>query len=69
MEICQSFWLKNFEDILQNQVHKTIRVIAWLELHWYDMHLRWDPANYGDTDVFRYPHDKIWKPDLMLVNT
>lgn len=36
---------------------------------WTDEFLRWDPSDYGGLKQITVPHDKVWLPDVTLVNT
>ncbi|CAG5084011.1 Similar to nAChRbeta1: Acetylcholine receptor subunit beta-like 1 (Drosophila melanogaster) [Cotesia congregata] len=49
----------------KNQVMKSN---VWLELHWHDYQLQWDPSDYQGIQKLRIPSDKIWKPDIVLFN-
>ncbi|XP_074115235.1 acetylcholine receptor subunit beta-like 1 [Cotesia typhae] len=49
----------------KNQVMKSN---VWLELHWHDYQLQWDPSDYQGIQKLRIPPDKIWKPDIVLFN-
>ncbi|KAH9282768.1 Acetylcholine receptor subunit beta-like 1 [Echinococcus granulosus] len=41
---------------------------VWLPMVWRDYQLTWDPAKYGGLKVIRVPHNKVWKPDIVLFN-
>ena len=36
---------------------------------WRDQYLRWDPHEFGGVQRVRVIIDRIWKPDVMLINT
>ncbi|VDD76089.1 unnamed protein product [Mesocestoides corti] len=41
---------------------------VWLPMVWKDYQLKWDPAKYGGLSVVRVPHNRVWKPDIVLFN-
>ncbi|KAM7538052.1 hypothetical protein Aperf_G00000059745 [Anoplocephala perfoliata] len=41
---------------------------VWLPMVWRDYQLTWDPADYGGLKVVRLPHNRVWKPDIVLFN-
>ncbi|OQV25479.1 Acetylcholine receptor subunit beta-like 1 [Hypsibius exemplaris] len=49
----------------REQVMKTN---VWLQYKWVDPQLTWDPASYGGITSIRLPLDKIWMPDVVLIN-
>ena len=34
---------------------------------WTDEFLQWDPNDYGGLESITYGHDKLWKPDINLI--
>ena len=34
-----------------------------------DEYLKWTPTDYGGIENITVPYDKIWLPDIVLVNT
>ncbi|GAU94617.1 hypothetical protein RvY_06355 [Ramazzottius varieornatus] len=49
----------------KEQVMKTN---VWLQFKWIDPQMTWEPANYGGIQSIRLPVDKIWTPDVVLIN-
>ncbi|XP_074641798.1 acetylcholine receptor subunit alpha-L1-like [Tubulanus polymorphus] len=41
---------------------------AWIRFQWSDVHLKWDPAEYGGVEVVRIPNKFIWTPDIAVYN-
>ncbi|VDN99566.1 unnamed protein product [Rodentolepis nana] len=41
---------------------------VWLPMVWRDYQLTWDPSKYGGLKVVRVPHNRVWKPDIVLFN-
>uniref|UniRef100_A0A8C7WW02 Neurotransmitter-gated ion-channel ligand-binding domain-containing protein n=1 Tax=Oryzias sinensis TaxID=183150 RepID=A0A8C7WW02_9TELE len=41
---------------------------AWLQLHWTDIYLTWNPENYPGVQNLRFPSDQVWTPDILLYN-
>lgn len=35
---------------------------------WIDYRLSWNPKDYDDIDVLRIPPNKVWRPDIYLIN-
>lgn len=35
---------------------------------WTDYRLSWNPAEYDDINVLRIPPNKVWRPDIYLIN-
>ena len=35
---------------------------------WKDYQLKWSEPDYGSISVTRVPADKVWKPDIVLMN-
>ncbi|KAK3612320.1 hypothetical protein CHS0354_011038 [Potamilus streckersoni] len=41
---------------------------GYLDIRWYDPYLAWNPLDYNSTDILYIPQDKVWKPDITLLN-
>ncbi|CAM1306503.1 nAChRa3 (predicted) [Pycnogonum litorale] len=50
---------------LKNQIMTTN---LWVEQHWHDYKLQWDPLEYGGVKTIHIPSEKIWRPDIVLYN-
>jgi len=42
--------------------------LVWLDFHWFDEYLRWNPDNYDGIERLQIPPSKIWTPDIFLFN-
>lgn len=43
-------------------------VYGWVKMAWNDDKLKWNPADYGNVNQFRYNPASVWKPDVVLYN-
>ncbi|XP_043197753.1 neuronal acetylcholine receptor subunit alpha-10-like [Amphibalanus amphitrite] len=41
---------------------------CWLTQEWIDYSLTWNRSEFGGIPVIRLPHDRLWKPDILLYN-
>ncbi|XP_012686241.1 cholinergic receptor, nicotinic, beta 1 (muscle) like [Clupea harengus] len=41
---------------------------VFMNMAWTDYRLSWDPKEYDDIDVLRIPPNKVWRPDIYLIN-
>lgn len=64
-EVSLGFYLINLGRI--NQSDETIDVSGYFAATWQDPRLAFDPKAVGDT-VIRYTPEKIWEPNLTIVN-
>ncbi|MEG4999294.1 MULTISPECIES: hypothetical protein [unclassified Microcoleus] len=64
-EVSLGFYLINIGRI--NQSDETLDIGGYLSATWKDPRLAFDPKAVGDT-VMRYNLDKIWEPNLTIVN-
>ncbi|KAL4222797.1 Neuronal acetylcholine receptor subunit alpha-7 [Mactra antiquata] len=53
-----------FDEVLEK-----LSVIAVTFLYWRDELMTWNPEDYGGLDVFYIESQKVWTPNLVLVNT
>ncbi|KAL4641744.1 neuronal acetylcholine receptor subunit alpha-7-like, partial [Arapaima gigas] len=42
---------------------------AWLQLHWTDVYLTWNPDHYPGVQNLRFPSSQVWVPDILLYNS
>ncbi|XP_023674173.1 neuronal acetylcholine receptor subunit alpha-7-like isoform X1 [Paramormyrops kingsleyae] len=42
---------------------------AWLQLHWTDVYLSWNPELYPGVKNLRFPSSQVWVPDILLYNS
>ncbi|CAB3399483.1 unnamed protein product [Caenorhabditis bovis] len=41
---------------------------SWLNINWMDPRLSWNETLWSDIKAIYVPHNRIWKPDIILVN-
>jgi len=51
-----------------DEKNQILTVNCWVTQSWTDTHLTWNASDFGDIGVVFIPHDKIWKPDIILYN-
>uniref|UniRef100_A0A3P8VZC0 Neuronal acetylcholine receptor subunit alpha-7 n=1 Tax=Cynoglossus semilaevis TaxID=244447 RepID=A0A3P8VZC0_CYNSE len=52
-----------------DEKNQVLMTNAWLQLHWTDVYLSWNPENYPGVQNLRFPSDQIWTPDILLYNS
>ena len=52
-----------------NEKEQTFKIRAFLEVKWKDKFLTWKPNIYSGIKSINVPNNKIWKPDLALLDT
>ncbi|RNA12244.1 neuronal acetylcholine receptor subunit alpha-10-like, partial [Brachionus plicatilis] len=63
-----SFDLSLSQLIDVDEKNQVMTTNCWITMFWIDNKLKWDPHEYGGLREIRLPHDKIWKPDIILYN-
>uniref|UniRef100_A0A4W5QNW1 Neurotransmitter-gated ion-channel ligand-binding domain-containing protein n=1 Tax=Hucho hucho TaxID=62062 RepID=A0A4W5QNW1_9TELE len=51
-----------------DEKNQVLMTNAWLQLHWTDTYLSWNPENYPGVQNLRFPSNQIWVPDILLYN-
>ncbi|CAL8356979.1 unnamed protein product [Merluccius merluccius] len=51
-----------------DEKNQVLMTNSWLQLHWTDAYLTWNPENYPGVQNLRFPSDQIWTPDILLYN-
>ncbi|KHJ98833.1 hypothetical protein OESDEN_01189 [Oesophagostomum dentatum] len=41
---------------------------SWLNINWIDKRLRWNDSEWEGIKTIYIPHQRLWKPDIILVN-
>ncbi|XP_072015974.1 neuronal acetylcholine receptor subunit alpha-10-like isoform X2 [Amphiura filiformis] len=49
--------------------NKIATIYGWFEQHWTDIRIHWDPAAYNGTDRITIDSDKVWLPDIVLMDS
>ncbi|XP_035275942.1 neuronal acetylcholine receptor subunit alpha-7 isoform X2 [Anguilla anguilla] len=52
-----------------DEKNQVLMTNAWLQLHWTDIYLNWNPDNYPGVQNLRFPSNQIWVPDILLYNS
>ncbi|XP_055335167.1 acetylcholine receptor subunit beta-like 1 [Paramacrobiotus metropolitanus] len=51
-----------------NERDQVFKTNLWYRLGWNDPQLAWTPEKYGNIQAVRMPADKVWTPDVVLLN-
>ncbi|XP_078527096.1 acetylcholine receptor subunit beta [Lissotriton helveticus] len=51
-----------------NEKNEELTTKVYLNLNWRDYRLSWKPSLYDDMETLRVPSDKVWLPDIVLMN-
>ncbi|XP_077445182.1 cholinergic receptor, nicotinic, beta 1 (muscle) like [Stigmatopora argus] len=51
-----------------NQKNGEMTTNVFMNLEWKDYRLSWNPKDYDDIHVLRIPANKVWRPDVYLIN-
>uniref|UniRef100_A0A914C2B3 Uncharacterized protein n=1 Tax=Acrobeloides nanus TaxID=290746 RepID=A0A914C2B3_9BILA len=51
-----------------DEYNQVLTTNLWLEMHWNDYKLSWDPSKYDGLKKINLPANKIWVPDILLYN-
>uniref|UniRef100_A0A671Y467 Acetylcholine receptor subunit beta n=1 Tax=Sparus aurata TaxID=8175 RepID=A0A671Y467_SPAAU len=51
-----------------NEKNEEMTTNVFMNLAWSDYRLSWKPEEYDDIDVLRIPPNKVWRPDIYLIN-
>ncbi|KAM6949306.1 cholinergic receptor, nicotinic, beta 1 (muscle) like [Aplochiton taeniatus] len=51
-----------------NEKNEEMTTNVFMNLAWTDYRLSWEPAEYDNIDVLRIPPNKVWRPDIYLIN-
>uniref|UniRef100_A0A914WQK1 Uncharacterized protein n=1 Tax=Plectus sambesii TaxID=2011161 RepID=A0A914WQK1_9BILA len=60
------FLLNQIVDVDERNQVLTTR--SWLNVNWLDPRLRWNASDWEGIKVMYFPHERLWKPDIILVN-
>ncbi|XP_042172610.1 neuronal acetylcholine receptor subunit alpha-7-like [Oncorhynchus tshawytscha] len=52
-----------------DEKNQVLMTNAWLQLHWTDTYLSWNPENFPGVQNLRFPSNQIWVPDILLYNS
>ncbi|KAK9524548.1 hypothetical protein VZT92_016931 [Zoarces viviparus] len=51
-----------------NEKNEEMTTNVFMNLAWIDYRLSWKPEDYDDIEVLRIPPNKVWRPDIYLIN-
>ncbi|XP_034532448.1 cholinergic receptor, nicotinic, beta 1 (muscle) like isoform X2 [Notolabrus celidotus] len=51
-----------------NEKNEEMTTNVFMNLAWTDYRLSWNPKDYDNIDVLRIPPNKVWRPDIYLIN-
>ncbi|CAD6193155.1 unnamed protein product [Caenorhabditis auriculariae] len=51
-----------------DELKQTMSVLIYVDEHWVDPSLVWDPALFGGITKTWIPMDKVWVPDIIIFN-
>ncbi|XP_061664331.1 cholinergic receptor, nicotinic, beta 1 (muscle) like [Syngnathoides biaculeatus] len=51
-----------------NEKNGEMTTNVFMNLEWKDYRLSWDPKDYDNINVSRIPANKVWRPDVYLIN-
>ncbi|XP_076843596.1 cholinergic receptor, nicotinic, beta 1 (muscle) like isoform X1 [Brachyhypopomus gauderio] len=51
-----------------NEKNGEMTTNVFMNMAWSDYRLSWDPSDYENIDVIRVPPNKVWRPDIYLIN-
>ncbi|XP_055359664.1 cholinergic receptor, nicotinic, beta 1 (muscle) like isoform X2 [Betta splendens] len=51
-----------------NEKNGEMTTNVFMNLEWTDYRLSWKPEDYDDIKVLRIPPNKVWRPDIYLIN-
>ena len=66
-EVYVSYFLLSINGL--DEVTETLKTTGYLVVEWYDQYLSWNASEYGDLDLYFFPQDDVWKPDVALRNS
>uniref|UniRef100_A0A8C8DKB7 Acetylcholine receptor subunit beta n=1 Tax=Oryzias sinensis TaxID=183150 RepID=A0A8C8DKB7_9TELE len=51
-----------------NEKNGEMTTNVYMNMEWSDYRLSWKPEEYDNIDVLRIPANKVWRPDIYLIN-
>ena len=55
-------------DVLIDEAQGQMTISFMLALRWRDVRVKWNPVDYSNIQSVLMAHDKVWKPELRLMN-
>ncbi|XP_033125486.1 neuronal acetylcholine receptor subunit alpha-10-like [Anneissia japonica] len=63
-----SMTLSVYQIVEMDERNQILTTNVWIEQHWSDMKLKWNPVDYDGIEILRIPATEIWMPDITLYN-
>ncbi|EYC22866.1 hypothetical protein Y032_0016g2995 [Ancylostoma ceylanicum] len=72
LDVKVRFLLNQILDV--DEKNQVMSILAYIDFHWNDYKLRWDPKMFGGIKDVRFAGDtdapfKLWRPDVLLFNS
>ncbi|PIO73025.1 Cation transporter family protein [Teladorsagia circumcincta] len=72
LDVKVRFLLNQILDV--DEKNQVMSILAYIDFHWNDYKLRWDPKMFGGVRDVRFAGEqdapfKLWKPDVLLFNS
>ncbi|WAR30961.1 ACHA6-like protein [Mya arenaria] len=61
------FYLLAINDL--SETTETLKTTGFLSVNWNDAFLQWTPSDHGGIDLYHWPQNEVWKPDIALKNS
>ncbi|XP_071945609.1 neuronal acetylcholine receptor subunit alpha-9-like isoform X2 [Antedon mediterranea] len=66
--ITVSMDLSIYQIVEMDERNQVLTTNVWIEQHWDDLKLTWDPVDYDGIEILRIPATELWMPDITLYN-
>jgi hypothetical protein len=66
LEVALDPYVFSVNDI--DEVSGVISIVCGLRLAWHDFRLTWTPSNYGGLETLPVPKQKLWVPNIFLID-
>lgn len=62
--------LLNFANncFCQDEKNQQLTTSSWMNVNWKDERLSWNTSKWNGVQKLHIPHERIWKPDIILTN-
>ncbi|CAI2323818.1 unnamed protein product [Caenorhabditis sp. 36 PRJEB53466] len=72
LDVSVRFLLNQILDV--DEKNQVMSILAYMDYHWNDYKLKWDPSMFGGIRDVRFSgdddaHFKLWRPDVLLFNS
>lgn len=56
------------KEEFQDEKNQILTTNAWINQMWLDYNLQWNMSEFGNISTIHIPHQRIWRPDIVLYN-